>query len=78
MRIGIVGAGRIGGNCARQFAKGGHEVMLGKVPGVPQDLEAAAAHLFVSRGVRSIASHLARGVWSARLRRKEPSRCGPT
>src|SRR5262245_5043116 len=28
MRIGIVGAGRIGGNCARQFAKGGHEVML--------------------------------------------------
>jgi 8-hydroxy-5-deazaflavin:NADPH oxidoreductase len=28
MRIGIVGAGRIGGNCARQFAKGGHEVRL--------------------------------------------------
>jgi predicted dinucleotide-binding enzyme len=28
MRIGIVGAGRIGGNCARQFARGGHEVML--------------------------------------------------
>jgi 8-hydroxy-5-deazaflavin:NADPH oxidoreductase len=28
MRIGIVGAGRIGGNCARQFAKGGHEVKL--------------------------------------------------
>jgi predicted dinucleotide-binding enzyme len=28
MRIGIVGAGRIGGNCATQFAKGGHEVML--------------------------------------------------
>jgi 8-hydroxy-5-deazaflavin:NADPH oxidoreductase len=28
MRIGIVGAGRIGGNCARQFAKGGHDVML--------------------------------------------------
>jgi predicted dinucleotide-binding enzyme len=28
MKIGIVGAGRIGGNCARQFAKGGHEVML--------------------------------------------------
>ena len=28
MRIGIVGAGKIGGNCARQFAKGGHEVML--------------------------------------------------
>ena len=28
MRIGIVGAGRIGGNCAVQFAKGGHQVML--------------------------------------------------
>lgn len=28
MRIGIVGTGRIGGNCARRFAKGGHEVML--------------------------------------------------
>jgi 8-hydroxy-5-deazaflavin:NADPH oxidoreductase len=28
VRIGIVGAGRIGGNCAAQFAKGGHEVKL--------------------------------------------------
>jgi 8-hydroxy-5-deazaflavin:NADPH oxidoreductase len=28
MRVGIVGAGHIGGNCARQFAKGGHEVKL--------------------------------------------------
>jgi 8-hydroxy-5-deazaflavin:NADPH oxidoreductase len=28
MRIGIVGAGRIGANCARQFARGGHEVKL--------------------------------------------------
>lgn len=28
MRIGIVGAGRIGGNAARQFARGGHELML--------------------------------------------------
>jgi len=28
MRIGVVGAGRIGGNCARQFVKGGHEVKL--------------------------------------------------
>ena len=34
MRIGIVGAGRIGGNCATQFAKGGHEVKLsGRDPG---------------------------------------------
>jgi predicted dinucleotide-binding enzyme len=28
MKIGIVGAGKIGGNCARQFVKGGHEVKL--------------------------------------------------
>jgi 8-hydroxy-5-deazaflavin:NADPH oxidoreductase len=28
MKIGIVGAGKIGGNCARQFARGGHDVML--------------------------------------------------
>ena len=28
MRIGIIGAGRIGGNCATQLAKGGHEVKL--------------------------------------------------
>src|SRR5262245_16022138 len=28
MRIGIVGAGRIGGNCAVQLAKGGHELKL--------------------------------------------------
>jgi predicted dinucleotide-binding enzyme len=28
MRIGIIGAGRIGGNCARQAVKGGHEVLL--------------------------------------------------
>ena len=28
MRIGIIGAGRIGGNCARQLVRGGHEVLL--------------------------------------------------
>jgi predicted dinucleotide-binding enzyme len=28
MRIGVIGSGRIGGNCARQALKGGHEVML--------------------------------------------------
>jgi predicted dinucleotide-binding enzyme len=28
MKVGIVGAGRIGGNCATQFARGGHEVKL--------------------------------------------------
>ncbi|MGH2885271.1 MAG: NAD(P)-binding domain-containing protein, partial [Solirubrobacteraceae bacterium] len=28
MRVGVIGAGRIGGNCARQAVKSGHEVML--------------------------------------------------
>ena len=28
MRIGVIGAGRIGGNAARLFAAAGHEVML--------------------------------------------------
>jgi 8-hydroxy-5-deazaflavin:NADPH oxidoreductase len=28
MKIGVIGAGHIGGNCARQAVKGGHEVML--------------------------------------------------
>jgi predicted dinucleotide-binding enzyme len=28
MRIGVIGAGHIGGNCARQALKGGHEVLL--------------------------------------------------
>ena len=28
MRVGVIGAGRIGGNCARQAVKAGHDVML--------------------------------------------------
>ena len=41
MRIGIVGAGRIGGNCATQLAKGGHEVKLsGRDPGKLEPLAA--------------------------------------
>jgi 8-hydroxy-5-deazaflavin:NADPH oxidoreductase len=28
MKIGVIGSGRIGGNCARQAVKAGHEVML--------------------------------------------------
>jgi 8-hydroxy-5-deazaflavin:NADPH oxidoreductase len=28
MKIGVIGAGRIGGNCARQAVKAGHEVLL--------------------------------------------------
>ncbi len=42
MRIGIIGAGRIGGNCARRFANGGHEVKLSFARD-PSRLEALAA-----------------------------------
>jgi 8-hydroxy-5-deazaflavin:NADPH oxidoreductase len=28
MRVGIIGTGQIGGNCARQFVKAGHQVLL--------------------------------------------------
>ena len=44
MRIGIVGAGRIGGNCAKQFAKGGHEVKL-SFSRDPSRLEALAEEI---------------------------------
>jgi 8-hydroxy-5-deazaflavin:NADPH oxidoreductase len=43
MRIGVVGAGRIGGNCATQFAKGGHEVKLSGRD--PSKLEPLAAEI---------------------------------
>jgi 8-hydroxy-5-deazaflavin:NADPH oxidoreductase len=43
MRIGIVGAGRIGGNCATQLAKGGHEVKLSGRD--PSKLEPLAAEI---------------------------------
>ena len=43
MRIGIVGAGNIGGNCATQFAKGGHEVKLSGRD--PSKLESLAAEI---------------------------------
>jgi 8-hydroxy-5-deazaflavin:NADPH oxidoreductase len=43
MKIGIVGAGQIGGNCATQFAKGGHEVKLSGRD--PSKLEPLAAEI---------------------------------
>jgi 8-hydroxy-5-deazaflavin:NADPH oxidoreductase len=43
VRIGIVGAGRIGGNCAVQLARGGHEVMLSSRD--PSKLEPLAAEI---------------------------------
>ena len=50
MRIGIVGAGRIGGNCARQFANGGHQVML-SFSRDPSRLEALADDIGERAGV---------------------------
>ncbi|MGE5747041.1 MAG: NADPH-dependent F420 reductase [Solirubrobacterales bacterium] len=44
MRIGIVGAGRIGGNCATQLAKGGHQVKL-SFSRDPSKLEALSAEI---------------------------------
>jgi predicted dinucleotide-binding enzyme len=43
VRIGIVGAGRIGGNCAVQLARGGHEVTLSSRD--PSQLEPLAAQI---------------------------------
>src|SRR4029453_13137737 len=44
MRIGVVGAGRIGGNAARLFAKAGHEVLV-SFSRDPQKLDALAAEI---------------------------------
>jgi 8-hydroxy-5-deazaflavin:NADPH oxidoreductase len=44
MRIGVIGAGRIGGNCARQAAKAGNEVMLSFARD-PSRLDVLAAEL---------------------------------
>ena len=44
MRIGVIGAGRIGGNAARLFAKAGHEVLV-SFSRDPQKLAALAAEI---------------------------------
>jgi 8-hydroxy-5-deazaflavin:NADPH oxidoreductase len=44
MKIGVIGAGRIGGNCARQALKAGHEVML-SFSRDPSKLEQLASEL---------------------------------
>ena len=49
MRIGVIGAGNIGGNCARQAVKAGHQVMLsfardpGKLQALASELGDAAS-----------------------------------
>jgi predicted dinucleotide-binding enzyme len=52
MRIGIIGAGRIGGNCARQAVGGGHEVMLSFATD-PSKLDSLASELGASVSVGS-------------------------
>jgi predicted dinucleotide-binding enzyme len=49
VRIGIIGAGRIGGNAARLFARAGHEVLL-SYSRDPAKLEAQAAEIGASAG----------------------------
>jgi 8-hydroxy-5-deazaflavin:NADPH oxidoreductase len=50
MRIGVIGAGRIGGNCARQAVKGGHDVMLAFARD-PSKLDELASQLGASASV---------------------------
>jgi predicted dinucleotide-binding enzyme len=53
MRIGIIGAGNIGGNCARQAVKAGHDVMLSFARD-PSNLESLAAELGELASVGSV------------------------
>jgi predicted dinucleotide-binding enzyme len=60
MRIGVIGAGRIGGNCARQAVKGGHEVMLSFARD-PSRLDELASELGASASVGSPSDAVAFG-----------------
>src|SRR5436305_9782143 len=60
MKIGVIGAGRIGGNCARQAVKGGHEVML-SFSRDPSSLERLADELGERASVGSPAEAVAFG-----------------
>jgi 8-hydroxy-5-deazaflavin:NADPH oxidoreductase len=60
MRIGVIGAGRIGGNCARQAVKGGHEVMLSFARD-PSKLQGLASELGGNASVGSPADAVAFG-----------------
>ncbi len=54
MRIGIIGAGHIGGNCARQAVKGGHQVMLSFARD-PSKLDELASQLGYQSSIGSVA-----------------------
>jgi 8-hydroxy-5-deazaflavin:NADPH oxidoreductase len=60
MRIGIIGAGRIGGNCARQVVTAGHEVKL-SFSRDPATLERLAAELGEAASAGSVADAVAFG-----------------
>jgi 8-hydroxy-5-deazaflavin:NADPH oxidoreductase len=60
MRIGVIGAGRIGGNCARQAVKGGHEVMLSFARD-PSKLDELASDLGDRSSTGSVAEAVAFG-----------------
>ena len=55
MKIGVIGAGHIGGNCARQAVKGGHEVMLSFARD-PAKLEELASELGAATGTAADAA----------------------
>src|SRR5262245_29130261 len=52
MRIGIIGVGRIGGNCAVQLARGGHEVRLSSRD--PSKVEPLATEIGERAGVGTV------------------------
>jgi 8-hydroxy-5-deazaflavin:NADPH oxidoreductase len=60
MRIGVIGAGHIGGNCARQAVKGGHEVMLSFARN-PSKLDELASELGPSASIGTPAQAVAFG-----------------
>jgi predicted dinucleotide-binding enzyme len=59
MRIGVIGAGRIGGNCARQSVKAGHPVTLSSRN--PSKLEPLASELGDLASVGTVADAVAFG-----------------
>src|SRR6516225_3745064 len=60
MRIGVIGAGRIGGNCARQAVKSGHEVLVSFARD-PSNLERLASELGTHASVGTAADAVAFG-----------------
>jgi predicted dinucleotide-binding enzyme len=60
MRIGLIGAGHIGGNCARQAVKAGHEVML-SFSRDPSNLQQLASQLGDQASTGTVADAVAFG-----------------